>query len=149
MQACQINQQKTEPARKKTPRVPRKRGSSTSRDVISVMILFWCRLFHDVWAQIYIRMSKFLTRFFSLRLELEIEPEVMVNLFIEVLQLMGIILAPPVDRFCCLHSGNMAQVGVLFTVKPLTPDLNRLNFVTKFFSTFFNKQAFGNLVTSL
>ena len=101
--------------------------------------------------QIYIRMSKFLTRFFSLRLELEIEPEVMVNLFVEVLQLMAFILAPLVGIVVVVSvlGNTIGQVGVIFTVKPLTPDLNRLNFITKFFSTFFNKQALGNLVTSL
>lgn len=144
--------EKTEPASEKRRQEFREKGEvARSRDVISVMILFsGVAYFMMFGRQIYIRMSKFLTRFFSLRLELEIEPEVMVNLFVEVLQLMAFILAPLVGIVVVVSIlGNMAQVGVIFTVKPLTPDLNRLNFITKFFSTFFNKQALGNLVTSL
>jgi flagellar biosynthetic protein FlhB len=45
--------------------------------------------------------------------------------------------------------GNVAQVGFLFTTKPLEPDLEKLNFFTKFIPTFFSKQAVGNLFFSL
>ena len=45
--------------------------------------------------------------------------------------------------------GSIAQTGILFTTKPLEPDINKLNVFTKFIPTFFNKQALGTLVTSL
>ena len=83
-----------------------------SRDVISVMILFsGVAYFMMFGRQIYIRMSKFLTRFFSLRLELEIEPEVMVNLFVEVLQLMAFHLSPP--RWHCRRRLHFGEYGRL------------------------------------
>ena len=45
--------------------------------------------------------------------------------------------------------GNMIQVGVLITTKTLEPKLDKLNFFAKFIPAFFNKQAVGNLATSL
>ena len=63
---------------------------------------------------------------------------------------MAYILAPLVGMVILVSVlGNVAQVGVLITTKPLEPDFSRLNFFARFLTTFFNKQAFGNLVTSL
>ena len=144
--------EKTEPASEKRRQEFREKGEvARSRDVISVLILFsGVAYFMMFGRQIYVRLGKFLTRFFTLRLELQLEIEVLLNLFVEMIELTIMILGPLVGIVVVVSIlGNMAQVGVLFTVKPLTPDLTRLNFFTKFFSTFFNKQAAGNLVTSI
>lgn len=144
--------EKTEPASDKRRQDFREKGEvARSKDIISVLIMFsGVAYFMMFGGYIYERLGNFLKKFFTLRQELEFEIGVLLKLFIEMIEITAYVLGPLVTIVVMVSVlGNMAQVGVLFTVKPLTPDLTRLNFFTKFFSTFFNKQAAGNLVTSI
>lgn len=144
--------EKTEPASEKRRQEFREKGEvARSKDIISVLVMFSGVAYFMVFGDyIYQRLGLFLRHFFTLRPELEFEVSVLLQLFIEMIELTVVVLGPLVGIVVLVSIlGNLAQVGVLFTVKPLTPDLTRLNFVTKFFPTFFNKQAAGNLVTSI
>ena len=50
---------------------------------------------------------------------------------------MAWIVAPLVGAVLAVSVlGSLAQTGVIFTAKPLEPDITRLNFFTRFFQTF-------------
>ena len=144
--------EKTEPASEKRRQDFREKGEvARSKDILSVLVMFsGVAYFMMFGGYIYERLGKFIIHYFTLRQELEFEPDVLIKLFMEMIELTVHVLGPLIAMVVLVSIlGNLAQVGVLFTVKPLTPDLTRLNFFTKFFSTFFNKQAAGNLVTSI
>jgi flagellar biosynthetic protein FlhB len=77
-------------------------------------------------------------------------PESFIRLSNDQFLLIGTLIAPLIGMLLFVSiMGNVAQVGFLFTTKPLEPDLEKLNFFTKFIPTFFSKQAVGNLFFSL
>ncbi|MEE2787640.1 MAG: flagellar biosynthesis protein FlhB [Myxococcota bacterium] len=143
---------KTEPASEKRRQEFREKGDvARSRDIISVLVLFSAFAYFMVFGRhIYHGLGNFLTRYFTFRPELGITPGEVMNLGKEAAFEMAYIMAPLVGMVVLVSIlGNVAQVGVLITTKPLEPDFSRLNFFARFLTTFFNKQAFGNLITSL
>ena len=143
---------KTEPASEKRRQEFREKGDiARSKDIISVLVLFSALAYFMIFGRhIYNGLSGFLTRYFTFRPELSVTPGEVMGLGKEAVMEMAMVLAPLVILVVLVSIlGNVAQVGVLFTTKPLEPDFNRLNFFSRFLTTFFNKQAFGNLITSL
>lgn len=145
--------EKTEPASEKRRQEYREKGEvARSRDIISVLVLF-CGLgyffFFGPW--LYEGLGRFIVQFYELRPQLEMTPGSMMRLGREAVIQMALIIGPLAAMVIAVSIlGTLAQIGVLFTAKPLTPDLNRINiFGPKLFTTFFNKQALGNLVGSL
>lgn len=145
--------EKTEPASEKRRQEYREKGEvARSRDIISVLVLF-CGLayffFFGPW--LYEGLGRFIVQFYELRPQLEMTPGSMMRLGREAVIQMALIIGPLAAMVVAASIlGTLAQIGVLFTAKPLTPDLNRINiFGPKLFTTFFNKQALGTLVTSL
>ena len=136
--------EKTEPASEKRRQEFRDKGEvARSKDVISVLILFsGVAYFMMFGRQIYVRLGEFLTHFFTLRLELEFEIEVILKLFIEMIELTVMVLGPLVVLWSLCRCLAIS-VGVLFTVKPLTLIL-RDSTLYKVLLYFFNKQAAGN-----
>ncbi|MFZ4734416.1 MAG: flagellar biosynthesis protein FlhB [Bradymonadia bacterium] len=130
----------------------RERGEvARSKDAVSVLVLF-CAVayFLGFGPTIYDRFRDVLVHFLDLRAVVEMTPESAVRLTNDQIFLMVALLAPLVGMLVFVSIfGNVAQVGMLFTTKPLEPDLNKLNFFTKFIPTFFSKQAVGNLFLSL
>ncbi len=144
--------EKTEEASEKRREEFRERGElAQSKDIISVLILFsGLGYFVFFGGHIYDGMNVLFRRYFGFRPEVRFDVNGVMALGEEAVLEIAYIIAPLVGLvFVVSILGNMAQVGVLFTTKPMEPDLNKLNFFTRFLSTFFNKQAFGNLVTSI
>lgn len=145
--------EKTEPASEKRREEYRERGEiARSRDIVSVLILF-CGLayFFFLGPWLYEGLGRFIVQFCALRPQLEMTPGSMLRLGREAVIQMALIIGPLAAMVIAASVlGTLAQIGVLFTAKPLTPDLNRINiFGPKLITTFFNKQALGNLVGSL
>jgi flagellar biosynthetic protein FlhB len=130
----------------------RERGEvARSKDAVSVLILF-CAVayFMGFGPKLYASFSASLVHFFDMRAVVEMTPESFIRLSNDQLLLMGTLLAPLIGMLLFVSvMGNVAQVGFLFTTKPLEPDLEKLNVFTKFIPTFFSKQAVGNLFFSL
>ena len=144
--------EKTEEATTRRRDEFRQRGQiAKSQDVLSLLILgvglFYFIFFGDF---IYDRLGRIFTIFFEARLGLEMSVNDMVNLasrsFYEIAYLI-FPLGVGVITFGIL--GNLVQVGFLVTTKTLEPKLEKLNFFSNFISTFFNRQAAGNMATSL
>lgn len=145
--------EKTEPASEKRREEYRERGEiARSRDIVSVLILFsGLAYFFFLGGWLFEGLGRFVVQFCSLRPQLEMTPGSMLRMGTESVIQMALIIGPLAAMVVAVSVfGSVAQVGFLFTAKPLTPDLNRINlFGPKLFTTFFNKQALGNLVGSL
>lgn len=144
--------EKTEEASEKRRDEFRERGDvARSRDIISVLILlasaaYFVALGPWIWDQF----ARFTTHFLDLRMHMDFTPESAMSLGSSSLLRMLIILAPLVGMVAFVSIfGNVAQVGLILTTKPLEPDFEKLNFFTRFIPTFFSKSALGNLVGSL
>ncbi len=143
---------KTEAASEKRREEFREKGDiAKSRDIISVLILFSALAYFMIFGTyLYSGLKEFFVRFFSFRPELSLSVGEVMQMGEQSVLEMGMLIAPLVAMIIAVSVlGNLAQVGVLFTAKPMEPDITRLNVFTKFIPTFFNKQAFGNLVTSI
>ncbi len=143
---------KTEVASEKRREEFREKGDiAKSRDIVSVLILFSGLAYFMIFGRyVYAGMEKFFLRFFAVRPELTLDVNTAVTMGEDAVVEMGMLIAPLVAMVVAVSIlGSVAQVGVLLTAKPLEPDVTRLNVFTKFIPTFFNKQAFGNLVTSI
>lgn len=144
--------EKTEVASEKRRKEYRDKGEiARSKDIISVLVLF-CALGYFTFfsGHIYDGLSRVLTRFFTLEGDLTLTVGVVLQLGANAIFEMAYLMAPLVGAIIVVSIvGSLAQTGVIITTKPLEPDLNRLNFFTKFIQTFFNKQAFGTLCSSL
>ena len=126
--------EKTEDASEKRREEYREKGEvARSRDAISVLVLF-CALayFWFFGDNLYETMSRFTVHFFSLRETADVDATGMMLLLRGTLTEMAWVLSPLVAAIVLVAVlGNVAQVGWLFTMKPMTPDLNKLNFFTK------------------
>jgi len=144
--------EKTEDASEKRREEFREKGDvARSRDAISVLVLFCALAYFWVYGDdLFDMMARFTGHFFGLRQQGEVDATTMMLLLRGTLLEIAMALAPLVAAIVLVAVlGNVAQVGWLMTMKPMTPDLNKLNFFTKFFSTFFNKSAVGQLVGSV
>lgn len=144
--------EKTEEPSEKRREEFRERGEvARSKDAVSVLILL-CAVayFMGFGPKLYDSFRASLVHFFDMRGVVEMTPESFIRLSNEQLLLIGTLLAPLIGMLLFVSIvGNVAQVGFLFTTKPLEPDLEKLNVFTKFIPTFFSKQAVGNLFFSL
>ncbi len=143
---------KSEDASEKRREEYREKGEvARSNDVISVLVLFVALAYFLIFGDtLYSGMKAFTVHFFGLRYVGDVDATGMMMLLRGTLYHMALMLAPLVAGIIVVAVlGNVAQVGWIFSTKPLTPDLNKLNFFTKFFSTFFNKSALGTLVGSV
>lgn len=144
--------ERTEDASEKRREEFRERGEvARSKDAVSVLILFSAVAYFMIFGPwIYAELAGFLRHFLELRTLVEMTPQSIVSLSINAIVRMVIVLSPLVAMLVGVSVlGNVAQVGFLFTTKPLEPDLEKLNFFTRFIPTFFSKSAVGNLVGSL
>jgi flagellar biosynthesis protein FlhB len=143
---------KTETASEKRREEFREKGDiAKSRDIISVLILFSALAYFMIFGNyLYSGLNQFFIRFFAFRPELSLNVGEVMEMGQSTVLEMGMLIAPLVGMIVLVSVlGNVAQVGILFTAKPMEPDITRLNVFTKFIPTFFNKQAFGNLITSI
>lgn len=130
----------------------RERGQiAKSQDILSVLILSVGLSYFLFFGRfIYNHMGRVFTVFFEARFGLDLSVENTVILTARVFYEIGYILFPLIVGVLTVGIlGNLMQVGVLVTTKTLEPKLDKLNFFSKFIPTFFNKQAFANLFTSL
>jgi flagellar biosynthesis protein FlhB len=130
----------------------RERGEiAKSQDILSLLILSVGLAYFLFFGRfIYNHMGRVFTVFFEARFGLDLSIENTVILTARVFYEIGYILFPlAVGVLTVGILGNLMQVGVLVTTKTLEPKLDKLNFFSKFIPTFFNKQAFANLFTSL
>lgn len=144
--------ERTEPASEKRREEFRERGDlARSADVVSMLVLFaGLAYFYFFGGYLFESLASFNLHFFDLRAPLEMTPGGLMDLARGIALEMGKIIAPLAALVAVVGvGGNLAQIGLLFTTKPLEPNLEKLNFVTKFIPTFFNKRALGNLVGSL
>jgi len=145
--------ERTEPASEKRREEFRERGEiARSRDIVSVMILFsGLAYFYFLGGWLFEGLGRFVVQFMSMRPQLEMTAGSILRLGTESVIQMALIIGPLAAMVVAVSIvGTVAQVGVLFTAQPLEPDLKRINiFSEKLFTTFFNKQAFGNLIGSL
>ena len=143
--------EKTEVASEKRRQEFREKGDiARSRDILSVLVLFCALAYFSFFGQhIVDAFARILTRYFTFRPETALTPEEIGRMGDETLLEMAWIISSVGAVLAVSILGSLAQTGVIFTTKPLEPDITRLNFFTRFFQTFFNKQAFGNLVGSL
>jgi len=144
--------EKTEEPSEKRREEFRERGEvARSKDAVSVLILF-CAVAYFVGfgPKLYDSFCASLVHFFDMRGVVEMTPESFIRLSNDQLLNMGTLVAPLIGMLLFVSIfGNIAQVGFIFTTKPLEPDLEKLNVFTKFIPTFFSKQAVGNLFFSL
>ncbi|MBU0550980.1 flagellar biosynthesis protein FlhB [Myxococcota bacterium] len=144
--------ERTEAASEKRREEFREKGElARSQDLLSMLVLFSAFAYFSIGgAWIAERLGALLRHFLSLRGPQTLTVESVMGLITALSGQMGLLLAPLVGMIVLVGLlGNLAQVGFLWTTKPLEPDLNKLNFFAKFFSTFFNKQKLGLLVGSL
>ena len=130
----------------------RERGQiAKSQDILSLLVLaiglsyflFFGRFIYD-------HMGRIFTVCFETRFGLELSSESVIKFTAIIFSEIGLILFPLATGVLTVGIlGNLIQVGVLVTTKTLEPKLDKLNFFSKFIPTFFNKQAFANLFTSL
>jgi flagellar biosynthetic protein FlhB len=88
--------EKTEPASDKRRQDFREKGEvARSKDIISVLIMFSGVVYFMMFGgYIYERLGNFLKHFFTLRQELEFEIEVLLKLFIEMIEITAYVLGP-------------------------------------------------------
>lgn len=144
--------ERTEEASEKRRDEFRERGDvPRSKDIVSVLVLFSALTYFLMFGPwIYQSMAGILRHFLDMRATIEMSPQSMMHLGIDLIVRMVLLTAPLIGMLIAVSVfGNVAQVGFLFTTKPLEPDLEKLNFFTKFIPTFFSKAAIGNLVGSL
>lgn len=144
--------ERTEEASEKRREEFRERGEvARSKDAVSVLILFCAIAYFLIFGpRIYDELARFLRHFLELRPNLEMSSHGVVTLATASIVRMIILTAPLVGMLVVVSVfGNVAQIGLLFTTKPLEPDLEKLNVFTRFIPTFFSKAAIGNLVGSL
>jgi flagellar biosynthesis protein FlhB len=130
----------------------RERGQiAKSQDILSLLILSVGLAYFLFFGRfIYNHMGRVFTVFFEARFGLDLSVENTVILTARVFYEIGYILLPLIVGVLTVGIlGNLMQVGFLVTTKTLEPKLDKLNFFSKFIPTFFNKQAFANLFTSL
>lgn len=144
--------ERTEEASEKRREEFRERGEvARSKDAVSVLILFCAITYFTVFGSwLYAELAAFLRHFLDMRELVEMTPQSLVTLISVSTVRMIVIVAPLVAMVVAVSVlGNVAQVGFLFTTKPLEPDLEKLNLITRFIPTFFSKAAVGNLIGSL
>lgn len=144
---------RTETATEKRRQDFREKGDvAKSRDIISVLVLFCAAAYFLILGPWLVdHLEKVLRAFFDIQSATRlVQTDAVGTLGRIALTRIALMVSPLVVALVLVSIlGNVAQVGVLITTKPLVPDLNRINFFTKFISTFFSKQAFGMLVTNL
>jgi len=144
--------ERTEPASEKRREEFREKGDiARSKDIISVLVLLCGLAYFLVFGGwIYRHVGGVLVYSFDLSSTIQLSVQTVHTVGQNTVWRMAILLSPLVAAIVLVSVlGNVAQVGILFTLKPLEPDLSRLNFFTRVISTFFSKQAFGQLVGSL
>ena len=144
--------EKTEEATSKRREEFRERGElARSQDLLSLLVLA-CELSYFVFFGDFLfhRLGRIFTLFFEARLGLETSINDMVRLGSLAFFEIGYMLFPLVVGIITFGIlGNLVQIGVLITTKPLEPNLDKLNFFGNFIKTFFNKQAAGNIFFSI
>jgi flagellar biosynthesis protein FlhB len=144
--------EKTETATEKRRKEFRDKGEvARSTDITSVLV-FFCALAYFIFfgGHLWRGVSGFVRHFFELRSGTELTERMAMEIGSNAVVEMAWTLFPLVAAILtCGILANVGQVGLMFTTKPLEPDLNRLNFFTKFISTFFNKASLGTLVSSI
>ena len=144
--------ERTEPASEKRRQDFREKGDlARSRDIVSVLVLFsafaYFMLFGD-W--IFGHMSRVMHVAFDFQSWPQLDVLTAQSLLWSFAERIGLIVAPLVAVIVLVSVlGNVAQVGILFTTKPLEPDLTKLNFFSRVISTFFSKQVPAQLVLNL
>lgn len=143
--------EKTEPATEKRREEFREKGDiARSRDVLSVLVLFSAVGYFWIFGDRLWRGVASFARHFLVVDRPDFGQGGLHHMLSDSMIEIGWMLAPLVLAIVVLSVlGSVAQTGLLFSTKPLEPDLNKLNVFTRFISTFFNKQALGNLVGSL
>ena len=144
--------ERTEDASEKRRDEFRERGDvPRSKDVVSVLVLFSAITYFIVFGPwVFGSLSGVLRHFLELRSTVEMTPQSILHLGIDIIIRMVVMTAPLIGLLVFVAIfGNVAQVGLIFTTKPLEPDFEKLNFFTRFGPTFFSRAAIGNLVGSL
>lgn len=144
--------ERTEEASEKRREEFRERGDvARSKDAVSVLVLFSAISYFIIFGPwIYETLAGFIRHFLELRGTIEMTAQSVHTLACDAIVRMVLLTAPLVGLLLLVSVlGNVAQVGFLFTTKPLEPDLEKLNFFTRFIPTFFSKAAIGNLIGSL
>jgi len=101
-------------------------------------------------ARIYRTASGLAQRYLKIGAPIDFSVEGLLQMASDLVGVMAYILAPLILMVLLFSIlGNVVQVGLLFNLKSLQPDLSKLNFFTKFIPTFFNKEKLGSLVGSL
>ena len=147
--------ERTESASEKRRQEFRDRGEvARSRDIVSVLVLLAGFAYLSLAGDWIFRelggLMQAGVRVDSITRNTDMSVVTMMSLAGTLVNRLGRLLAPLVGTVVVVSIlANVAQVGVLLTLKPLEPDLSKLNFFTRFFSTFISKQAFGQLITNL
>jgi flagellar biosynthetic protein FlhB len=144
--------EKTEQPSEKRRQEYRQRGEiPRSRDIVSVLVLF-CALFYfaALGRGLVTGLSEVMTFYLDLRRAGELTVPALQALGWELVGRMALLVGPLVGMIIGVGLlANIAQVGVLFTTKPLELDFNKLNPLPRFVSTFFSKHSLGQLVGSV
>ncbi len=144
--------EKTEQPSEKRRQEFRERGEiPRSRDIVSVLVLF-CALFYfaALGRGLVTGLSEVMTFYLDLRRAGDLDVQGLQALGWELVGRMALLVGPLVGMIIGVSVlANVAQVGMLFTTKPLELDLNKLNPLPRLISTFFSKHSLGQLVGSV
>ena len=141
--------EKTETATSRRREEFRERGQvARSQDVLSLLILaVGLSYFSFFGFYIFKKLGSIFQYYFSYSPARAIDSNETIGLATSLFGDIAMILFPLVTGVVVFGVlGNVLQVGVMITLKPLEPKLDKLNFFGNFIKTFFNRQAFGNLV---
>lgn len=149
----QLFGEKTEPATPKRRGELRQKGQiPKSKELVTALVLLISFLSLKVlskyiFADMAVAMRSFLS--FPKEIDKSFSTESIMEMFIQVTIIMAKSLAPILIIIALVAViVNYAQVGVLFTMKPLIPSLNKLNPVEGF-KRLFSKHAFVDLIKSI
>jgi len=124
------NQDKTEPATPKKKEDARKKGQvAVSREIPSVMILFMTTgVFFFIGGQMFVSLAEFMRDALKNGLLLDLHTMSVTRMMSVVLEKIVRIMLPLLIGILLTGiAANIAQFGILFTVKPLTPKFSKLN----------------------
>ena len=124
------NQDKTEPATPKKREDARKKGQvAVSREIPSVMILFMTTgVFFFIGGQMFIGLAEFMRDALKNGLLLDLHTMSATRMMSVILEkIIWIMLPFLIGVLLTGIFANIAQFGILFTVKPLTPKFSKLN----------------------
>ena len=141
--------EKTETATSRRREEFRERGQvARSQDVLSLLILaVGLSYFSFFGFYIFGKLSAIFQYYFSYHPHRAVDGNEMIGIATGLFDEMASILFPLVAGVVVFGIlGNVLQVGIIITLKPLEPKLDKLNFFGNFIKTFFNRQAVGNLV---